>query len=172
MISLKMDNYLKKGALRHTLETTQNGASCQTKTKEINKMTHCLYCNKKGHASYECWNKNKYLKEIRRNENGKLIKRYCPNYSTPKNSDFDEKERQHTKQKPRTRTESSKDNRVKSKSGPETQQVFLKAKPTRKLTHDNEIQIVQELKNKRTPKPLEAQPSNSSEYQKCQESIK
>ena len=135
-------------------------------------MSFCLYCNRPGHTSYQCWSKNKYLKEIRRNENGKLTKRYCPAYSTSNNSDFDENERKQAKEKPRTRARSPKDNKVKSKSGPEKQTVILKAKPTRKLIQENEIQIVQEVQNKRPPKPLDTQQAVLSGYQKCKECIK
>ena len=82
-------------------------------------MSYCLYCNRKGHASYECWSKNKYLKEIRRNENGKLTKRYGPNYSTSctsiiNSSDFDENERQQPKQTSRTRTAAPKTIKLKA----------------------------------------------------------
>ena len=57
-------------------------------------MTFCHYCNRQGHTTSDCWSKNKYLKEINRNKDGKLTKRYIPRYSDCnriiENNDIDE----------------------------------------------------------------------------------
>ena len=44
------------------------------------KMTYCLFCMRNGHLTSDCWNKNKYIKEINRDNNGKFRKTYVSRY--------------------------------------------------------------------------------------------
>ena len=43
-------------------------------------MTYCLFCMRNGHLTSDCWNKNKYIKEINRDNNGKFRKTYVSRY--------------------------------------------------------------------------------------------
>ena len=94
---------MKKETLRCADDTIKmvHPSKTNLKEKHILKMKYCLYCNKRGHSSYACWSKNKYLKEINRNKEGKLTKKYVPRYSKDclsiiNRGDIDEKEQHQT----------------------------------------------------------------------------
>ena len=150
------------------------------------KMTFCHYCNKQGHQTSDCWSKNKYLKEIKRNKDGKLTKRYIPRYCNRiiKNNEIEE-ERKYPKTD--TRTNKKQNVNQRSKSPPihgtveVVKQYFYKdeLKPKTKQTPKKrtvtpEIQIVREISPRKSPEKIKKPTMGQikSPKNKCQDCLK
>ena len=84
----------------------------------------CSICDKRGHITSECWYKPNYIKEIKRQEDGKLKKKYTlpslqksgKNVQTSKH-DIDERSRSRSSSPPPRQRQSVKPTQNQTKTG-------------------------------------------------------
>ena len=119
----------------------------------------CSICDKRGHITSECWYKPNYIKEIKRQEDGKLKKKYTlpslqksgKNVQTSKH-DIDERSRSRSSSPPPRQRHSAKPKQSQTKAG--------KFSPKRPTTSVGEIEVIDIIK------------PSTSKSSKCPECLK
>ena len=122
-------------------------------------MKWCSICDKRGHITSECWYKPNYIKEIKRQEDGKLKKKYTlpslqksgKNVQTSKH-DIDERSRSRSSSPPPRQRQSVKPTQNQTKTG--------KISPKRPNNPVGEIEVIDIIK------------PSTSKSSKCPECLK
>ena len=137
-------------------------------------MTFCHFCQKRGHNSSDCWFKNKFIKELKTNSNGKITKTYKFENESTKN-------RSRRSQSPlQTCRKSISSKKKKDRHERQSSPIQL-----HRIIDQPEIKIIREIKRKSPnkqcgPQPIQtihplsnisAIPSTSNPYT-CQRCIK
>ena len=127
------------------------------------KMTYCLFCMRSGHLTSDCWNKNKYIKEINRDNNGKFRKTYVSRYQPAEKIYVSNKNKERKTSKKKDEGKLCKNRNITDDEKDEKHHV----KPKNKQTSD--IEIVKEV-----PKCMKQNqiPNPSTSYNKCENCVK
>ena len=121
----------------------------------------CSICDKRGHNTYECWFKNRHLKEVSIKD-GKLKKKYSLPFSNSTSRNNNDLQPSKTKNRSRSRS-TSPSKHISSKS-----KDFIKKSPPRPLLQDigaegEIIDLTNKSKTKSTPQ---------KSFSKCEECLR